>query len=259
MGIKRKPYYNDSQLKRVIVQVMSAFCGYQVRTGKQRDGQHRFLDVPVMYADYSRTAATIMNGGAEGSMASLPIISVELTRLKQSDEYRRAPQHVETYMWRERARKPGSEEAGSDPGKRMIMERHMPVPYDMGIKLAIWASNADQAFQLCEQIATQFNPEVDLQLSNSPGDWTFLTTLKFDGEIRPTRRAADIGGGTEDAYHVYEMDFNCIIQLSPPAIVYESRLIQEVHVNIQYMNESIDWDSMTDIDGFVIRADTDPD
>ena len=78
--VKRKPYFYDSQLKRYIVQLLSLFAGYSVRTGRQRDGEHRFIDVPVVYGGMSRTAAYTLTGGNENIAATIPKLSLKIGR-----------------------------------------------------------------------------------------------------------------------------------------------------------------------------------
>jgi len=57
--VRRKPFFYDHQIKRYLAQLMSCFAGYQVRTGKQRDGKARMIDVPIIHGDHSRIAARL--------------------------------------------------------------------------------------------------------------------------------------------------------------------------------------------------------
>lgn len=259
MAITRKPYFYDRQMARLLVQVMSCFAGYQVRTGKQRDGKHRFIDVPIIYGGYDRVAQWIIAGGSENTVIKLPVMALDIVRWKQSDENRRSPQHVETYYWQQRA-KDANGDPTTEPGTRMQMERYMPVPYDIGLKLTLWTSNQDQGFQICEQIATQFNPEIDIQFSNSPGDWTFISSLKFDGEFIMKRASVspDAGGGDGPEYHLYEMSFSTVFYLNPPVITYPTEAIEEVHVSFRDMTSAPDISSMDEIEKIVIRSEEDP-
>lgn len=253
--IKNKGFFYDAQLKRYCVQLMSCFAGYRVRSGKQRDGEHRMINVPVIYGDNSRVSAYVLSGGNENAIMPLPVIAVEIHRLKQSAEFRRAPVHTERLYWTERAASGVEGQPGTAAGQAWSAERYMPVPYDMGIRVNIWASNADQGFQIIEQIMSQYNPDMDLQLSNSPMDWTFLTQLKYDGDVAFGRTASDIGGGKDDGYYVYTLDFTVMIYISPPTKVYAAKVIETVHANIKQLNDERDFDTMTDLENFVITAD----
>jgi hypothetical protein len=178
--------------------------------------------------------------------------------LRQSDEYRREPQHQEKIYVRQRVQNNNNEELSKDQYKLMMVERHMAVPYELVVGVSIWCSNEDTSMQLIEQIGTVFNSGMDIELSNSPLDWFFLTTLEFDGEFRKKRVGADLGGGSgEDDYYVIDMTFSAIVHLSAPAKVGEAKLIESVHVNILDLNEERDFDTMENLENFVITADDD--
>lgn len=246
--VRRKPFFYDHQIKRYLAQLMSCFAGYQVRTGKQRDSQARMIDVPIIHGDHSRIAAWALSGGNENKAFSLPAMALEMSRLKQDAKLRRAPTHQETVGYIEKT------EAGT-MGRHMTVERYMPVPYDMGVRLSIWASNNEQLHQILEQILVVFNPELDIILSNSPLDWSFKTVLTFDGNISLGRSSADVGAGTgDDQSYVASLDFTTTIHLSPPTKVYETKVIETVHVPIKTLNEQIDWDTMDVIDTLVITG-----
>jgi hypothetical protein len=249
--VKRKPFFYDHQIKRYLVQLMSCFAGYQVMTGKQRDGKRRFINVPIMFGDMSRLAAWALGGKNENAARTLPAMALDISRLKQDEKLRRAPGHTELYYYHEKTA-PGSEAAF----RTMIAERRMPVPYDLGVRLSIWASNNEQLHQLIEQIATVFNPELDILLSNSPVDWTFKSVLKFDGTINIGRASADVGAGTgEDQNYVASMDFTTTVHMSPPTKVYDAQHIESVHAVIKTLNSEIDWETMDIIETVVVVAD----
>lgn len=248
LKVKRKPYFYDSQIKRYLLQIMSVFAGYQIRTGKQRDGEHRYINIPVVYASYSRVVGYLLSGGNNNSVLPLPIMSVEIEGIKQSGELRRNPQHYEKIYVRV---KDDSEEKF----KLMTVERYMAIPYELTVSVSLWASNEDSIMQVIEQIGVVFNSGLDIQLSNSPLDWTFLSTMEFNGDFRKKRVGTDLGGGTgDDDYYVVDMEFTVPIHLSPPVKYGEGKRIETVHVNILEMNDPIDFDTMENIENFVIRA-----
>lgn len=256
MAIKKKPFYYDNQLKRLLVQIQSAFSGYQVMSGTQRDGTTDFRTVPIIFGDTSTTASFIYSGGTTNSMQSLPVMSFYMTSFEQYADWRQAPQHVEKYNFIERARDPDGNLIANDPGKKKTIERYMPVPTQIGFEVSIWSSNNDQGYQLIEQICSQYNPEQDIQLSNSPADWTFLTTLVFGGSVNFGKAIVDPGGGTNsDPIYTFTLPFTTIVWLSLPAKVYDTTYIYEIHVPIKEIEDEVDFDSYTTLDGLVIRAD----
>ena len=261
-GLKRKPYFYDAQFKRLIVQVLAAFAGYQVRTGVQRDGKHHFMDVPIIYGSMDRAVGYLLQGGSENTVAYLPIMSLIDTGYRQKNEWRQQPQHIEKLQFIERARDPDGKLIVGQPGKRTTVERYMPVPYEVSFELAIWTSNKDTAFQIVEQLGVIFNPQIDIALSNGIADWAFLTTLDFDGDIRIESVQAD--GTNSDPFTVHSMSFKTTLWLSAPAKVLETKNIFEIHIPIldldgfdgeTIMADTVQFDDLQQIDKCVIRAD----
>ena len=255
MAFQRKPYFYDRQLKRLLVQIMSCFAGYQVRTGQQRDGKHRMMDVPIILGDMDRVTGYILQGGSENVMSYLPIMSLTMTGMAQKAPWRQNPQHYEKFHYVEREMTPDGRLVEGAPGKKKTVERFQPVPYDITVELAIWTSNNDQAYQLIEQIGTVFNPDMDIQLSNSPADWTFLTSLIFQGPVGMERA---VPSGIEvDNLYIHTMVFDTVIWLSPPAKVYDTDYIYTIKVPIKEIEEGLDFDDFETLDGVIIKADAD--
>lgn len=263
-GLRRKPYFYDAQFKRLFVQVLATFAGYQVRTGNQRDGKHHFMDVPIIYGSMDRAVGYLLQGGNENTVAYLPIMSLIETSIRQKNEWRQQPQHIEKLQFIERARDPDGKLIVGQPGKRTTVERYMPIPYEISFELSMWTSNKDTAFQLIEQIGVVFNPELDIMLSNGMADWAFLTTLNFDGDINIESVQAD--GTNTDPFTVHSMNFTTTIWLSPPVKVLSTKNIYEIHVPILDMNgydgetlmaDTIIFDNLEQLDKCVIRADED--
>ena len=251
---KRKPYFYDAQLKRLLLQIQSNFSGYLVRTGNQRDGKHRYLDVPIIFGDMDRVTGYILQGGSENTMAYIPIMSMMMTAMRQKAEWRQNPQHYEKFTYIERDQDADGQLSNA-PGKKKTVERYQPVPYDIQIDLSIWASNYDQGYQLVEQICTEYNPDMDIQLSNSPADWTFLTSMIFQGDVRFEKA---VPSGTEmDPLFIFSMSFDTVIWLSPPAKVYDTTYIYQVNVPIKEIEDGLDFDSFETLDGVVVKADAD--
>lgn len=244
LTIKNKPFFYDRQIPRYLAQVMGCFAGYQVITGKVEDGKPRFLNVPVIHGDQSRVSAWILHGGNENAMSPLPIMAVDMIRLRQDESLRRVPSGYEIlYLPR------------SD-GRRDTVERFMPVPYDMGIRVSAWCSNNDQILQIVEQIGSVFNPSLPITISNAPCDWTFRTDIKFDGEFSMGRSSSDPGsGGGEDGLYVVSMDFTLPIHLGVPVKVYQGHNVEEIHVNLLEMAGQVNFEDMESIDELIITAD----
>lgn len=256
MGIRRKPFYNNRQLERVLIQLTSVFAGYQVETGDQRDGESKLRDVPVIYGDLDRVAAYLMGPrqNVENGMTYVPIIAVHVKGMRQYADYRQQPQHHEYYHAVELARDPDGRIIPGKKGKSKTIERYMPVPYEVALSVSIWASNNAEGFQLIEQIATQFNPDQEIQFSNSAADWTMLSTLTFDGEIEFEKSYPS--GSDVDPLYVYTLGFRTIIWLSVPAKEYQPKRIHQINVDVNDYDVDYPEDSDT-LDTLVILPSND--
>jgi hypothetical protein len=261
MALLRKPFFYSAQVKRMLVQLMACFAGYQVITGNQRDGKHRFLDVPIIYGDMQRTVGYILQGGSENVVPYIPMMSLLMTGMRQKNEWRQAPQHWERLNVIERARDADGNLLINVPGRKKSVERFQPVPYEMSFEVSIWASNNDQQLQLLEQIWAVYNPDMDIALSNSLADWTFLTSIIYDGDTNFERVAPQ---GTDiDALFVATLPFTVTIWISVPAKVYDTKYIFTINVPILDLDSAGDiikkgevpFDDLQQIDGLVIKAD----
>ncbi len=134
----------------------------------------------------------------------------------------------------------------------------MPVPYEMEIELAIWASNYDQLCQLIEQIGSQFNPDLEFAISDAPLDWTSPTRIIHSGAFRIDEYTAE----KPDTALIARANFNVTVRLSLPARVYDATLIHEIDINIRqldnhryyYFGDNLDVPQMPTLDKLVILA-----
>lgn len=258
--VARKPFFYDAQIARHLIQVgTKCFGGYQVVSGQQSDGNVRFTDVPVVYAGMSRVTEQLFGGISDNVVMRLPIISYSLNSLQRKEAEMRDPKHIQQYVIKLRKRDPDGNLLVNEPGELIVVERYMPVPYEMAIDLVIWASNYDQLQQLVEQIGSQFNPDQELQISDSPADWTSPTRILFSGQVRYDEVSP---AEKPDPALIARMSFVITTRLSLPVRVYDAALIHEVDVNIReledfgymYYGENIDLPNMPLLNRLVIIA-----
>lgn len=260
INVQRKPFFYDAHISRTLIQIATkCFGGFQVVSGQQADGQIRFTDVPVVFAGWSRVAQQVFEGGNDNTVMRLPVMSFALNSLQRKAEEMRDPKHVQQWVIKTRKRDPDGNLMVNEPGELVVLERYMPVSYEMDLELAIWASNYDQLHQLVEQIGSQFNPDQEVQISDSPADWTSPTRILHNGQIQYDEVSY---AEKTDAALAARMSFIVTTRLSLPVRVYDAALIHEIQVNFremedfgyQYFGENIDLPQFPLLTELIIQA-----
>lgn len=260
--VPRRKFFYDAQISRLLVQIgAKCFGGYQVMTGYQVDGKVRMIDVPVLYGSLSRVVAHIIGGGSGNTVPRLPCMSYTITNMRRKDAEMRDQQFVEQKVVRYRARDADGNLLVNQPGKLMTVEMLMPIPYEIDLDLAIWSSNNDHQSQLIEQICSQFTPDMEIMLSNSPLDWTSPTRVIYRGQVQFEEV---IPASSPDPQMICRLQFTTTLRLSLPVRIYDSTLIHEIDLNIHeledfgylYFGDNIELPFMPMLDNLVIQATT---
>jgi hypothetical protein len=209
-------YFYDGQIRRFILQFIRYFSQYQVEYGKDANGNPIYYTVPVRYADTNRAASAILRNNSENTLNNVPLMVVYIDNLKYHREHIQDPTYLEKKTLRERAVDPETGEIKTYQKNVMTVERHMPVPYRLDLKLDIYTSNIEQKLQLLEQIAPRFNPSLEIQSTDNYIDWTslswiLLTDVNFSSRTIPV--------GTDDPIDVATMSFEIPIYITAPAKV----------------------------------------
>jgi hypothetical protein len=110
-------------------------------------------------------------------------------------------------------------------GNAFTIERLMPVPYTMTINLDIWTSNTNQKMQLFEQIATLFNPSLEIQSTDNYIDWTSLSVIDLQ---RVQWSSRTIPMGTENPIDIMSITFTLPIWISSPAKVRKLGVVERI-------------------------------
>jgi hypothetical protein len=114
-------------------------------------------------------------------------------------------------------------------GNAFTIERLMPVPYKLTLKLDIWTSNTNQKMQLLEQMMVLFNPSLEIQSTDNFLDWTSLSVCELESVVWSSRT---IPQGTEDPIDICTLTFNLPIWISSPAKVKKLGVVERVVASI---------------------------
>ena len=154
-------YFYDGQLRRFLVQFIRAVSNFEVEFGKDATGNRTLQRVPVYYGDASRQSQIILKGNSENTLNATPAMAAYINALTYEQTRMQEPNFVSKMNLRERQYDPDTGLYGSSQGDAYTIERLMPVPYKLTIKLDIWTSNTEQKMQLLEQILTLFNRQTN--------------------------------------------------------------------------------------------------
>lgn len=218
-------YFYDGQIRRFLMQFIRAVSNFEIEFGKDRDGSRSLQRVPVYYGDASRQAQTILRGNSENIMNAVPAMSAYITGLVYEQTRMQDPTFVSKMNLREREYDPVTDTYGTKQGDSYTVERLMPVPYKLQLKLDIWTSNTEQKMQIIEQIATLFNPSLEIQSTDNYIDWTSLSYIQLT-DVQWTSRAVPVGA--EEPIDIATLSFDLPIWISPPAKVKRLGVIQKV-------------------------------
>lgn len=221
-------FFYDGQIRRFLTQFIRVVSNYQVEF-VNRAGGTTLQRVPVIYGDSSRNVAQIINNNSPSTTPTVPCMAVYVSDLKYDRERVQEPSFVGKMHLREREFDPLSGTYTTQQSDIMTVERLMPVPYKLTLKLDILTSNTDQKLQLIEQLSSLFNPALEIQSTDNYIDWTSLTYVLLT-DVNWTSR--NIPVGTENPVDVATMTFELPIWLSPPAKIKRMGVIQKIIASI---------------------------
>jgi hypothetical protein len=228
-------YFYDNQLRRYWLQFCRIFTGWQYETGIGAQGQKMLSTIPVSLGTKNRQVGIILRNNSENTILSVPRITCEMIDIQASAERRQTPNHVSTINVFERAVDPLTNKYTGELGNTYTVERIMPVPYDMTMRMNLWTSNELQKHQIMEQIMQIFNPSIDLQTGDSPLDWTSLTIVELDSIVWTNR---DLPVGADDDVEISSMTFKMPIWINPPAKIKKQNIIRQIITNISTLENN---------------------
>jgi hypothetical protein len=173
-------FFYDAQIRRFMLQFARIFSNFQIEYGRDDAANPTLIRVPVRYGDATRQAQTIIQENSANSMPSTPLITFYISALDYDRPRMQEPYFVNKIQVRQRAYDPDTQEYETTQGNAFTIERLMPVPYKLTINCDMWTSNTNQKFQLFEQIATLFNPALEIQSTDNYIDWTSLSVVELE-------------------------------------------------------------------------------
>jgi hypothetical protein len=182
-----------------------------------------------MYGDADRQAASIIRNNSENKVNSVPRISVYITGLELDTSRLSDATYVGKMNFRERD---FNVDGSGNPtnyneaqGRNYTVERLMPTPFKLTMKVDIWSANTDQKLQILEQILVLFNPSLELQTTDNYIDWTSISVLNLTN-ISWDSRSVPVGNDTP--IDIATLTVESPIWISPPVKVKRLGVIQKI-------------------------------
>ena len=234
-------FHYDGQIRRFLTQFMRMMSNFQVEFGKDKNGNPVLQRVPVYYGDASRQASMILRNNSESTLNAVPAMAVYINGIAYDQSRMQEPNFVSKMQIRQRSYDPITGEYGTTQDTAYTVERMMPVPYKLSLKLDIWTSNTEQKLQLFEQIGVLFNPSMEIQSTDNYIDWTSLSVVNRT-DLTWTSRSIPQGG--EEPIDIMTMTFEIPIWISAPAKVKQLGVVQKIIASIFDANGQINEDSL---------------
>jgi hypothetical protein len=219
----------DGQIRRFVLQFVRMVSNFQVEFGKNAAGDRTLQTVPVYYGDVSRQAAMILRGNSENSLNAVPAMACYISGLTYDQSRLQNPYHEGVVRIRERVYNDIDQTYEQTQDGIYTVERLMPAPYKLTMKLDIWTSNTEQKHQLIEQMMPLFNPGLEIQSTDNYVDWSSLSVVLLT-DVQYSSRAVPQGG--EESIDVATLTFEMPIWLSLPAKVKKMGVVAQIIASI---------------------------
>jgi hypothetical protein len=217
-------HFYDGQIRRYITQTIRVFSNFVVKYG---DGT--LVRIPVLYGDADRQAASIIRQNSENKINSTPRIAVYVSELSLDRDRLSDSSYVGKMHFRERDTQidpvTSKETYNQTQGRNYTVERLMPTPFKLSMKVDLWTANTEQKLQLLEQILVLFNPSLELQTTDNYIDWTSLSVLNLSDTTWSSRQ---VPVGNDTPIDITTLTMDTPIWLSPPVKVKHLGVIKKI-------------------------------
>jgi hypothetical protein len=230
-------FFYDKQIRRYITQFIRMVSNFQVEFGMDRNSNTTLQRVPVIYGDSSRQASAILKQNSENYLNSTPAMAVYIASMDYDRSRIMNPTYVDKMHLRERYYDAQTGALATTQGDTFTVERLMPVPYKLTLKLDIWTSNTEQKLQILEQICTLFNPALEIQSTDNYVDWTSITYVLLS-QVNWSSRTVPVG--TDTNIDIATLTFELPIYISAPALVKTLGVVQKIIASIYDADGNID-------------------
>lgn len=222
-------FFYDNQIRRFLIQFAKIFSNWQVTRGKDPNGNDILVRVPIMYGDSSRQAATIIANNSASNLPSAPMITYYISGIEYDQKRTQDPWFVDKINVRQRAYDQETQSYETTQGQAFTIERLMPVPYTLRVTVDFWTTNYQQKLEIFEQLATLFNPALEIQSTDNYVDWTSLSVVFQDGLTFSSR---SIPQGTGNPIDIMTWKFYMPIWISTSSKLKKMGVVEKIIASI---------------------------
>ena len=242
------PFHYDGQIRRFVTQFIRMVSNFQVEFGNADN--HTLQTVPVYYGDVSRQAAMILRNNSENSLNAVPAMAAYISALTYDRDRMQNPYFEGSIRVRERVYDAGSQSYQNSQDGMYTVERLMPAPYKITMKLDIWTSNTNQKHQLIEQMTPLFNPGLEIQSSDNFVDWSSLSVVHLT-DVTYTSRS--IPSGSDESIDIATLTFEMPIWITLPAKVKKMGVVAQIIASIYDAQGDLSPDFIGSTSGLMIK------
>jgi hypothetical protein len=239
----------DGQIRKFVLQFIRMLSNFQVQFGADSHGNTTLQTVPIYYGDQSRQAAMILKNNSENMLSAVPAMATYISSLTYDRDRVLNPNYEGSIRVREQIYDPIAQAYTGTQDGLYTVERLMPAPYRLTMKVDIWTSNTEQKHQLFEQIAPLFNPAIEIQSSDNYVDWGSLTAV-FLTDVSYTNRSVPMMGD-DTTIDIMSLTFEMPIWVSLPAKVKKGGVVAEIIASIYSPEGGLSDDVTTALQGLV--------
>ncbi len=242
-------YAYDAQVRRFVLQFIRMISNFQVEFGQDSQGNKTLQTVPVYYGDASRQASMILRNNSENALNAVPAMAVYISSMNYDRDRVLNPYFEGKMTVREQIYDPVTQQYTGTQDGLYTVERLMPAPYKLQLKVDVWTSNQEQQNQLFEQIAPLFNPALEIQNSDNYIDWGSLSAVFLTDTVWTNRTVP--AGADDTTINIMTFTFELPIWITLPAKVKKMGVVAEIIASIYDESGGLNPDVITTLQGLV--------
>jgi len=228
-------YYSQDQLRKYLIQFMAIFSGLQVSVGKNDfKSESNLIRVPVIHGSKDRVVAHIMARNSPNVPIKLPVLSVRFSDMELALDRMSGMRTVDSHVTFPRG--------GVFPDDLRTVEKLKPIPWRIRGEVNILTSNLFHQYEILEQIALIFDPDLYLYTSDDPDDHTAIHKVMLTAIDNEENYPA----GSERRILSVNMSFQIEAWITAPVNVRDN-IIRKIKVRIQNLEKASSFDDVREI------------